>query len=80
MYETMMFCRGLEYLKMCDLVTIEDALPFFPDYVVIDDFKDHILSALEEYKITMEELRSDMDDATRAAEQIRVDLRELKKK
>jgi len=29
----------MEFLKQSDLLKIEDILPFFPDFVLIDDFK-----------------------------------------
>lgn len=31
--------RAMEFLKECDLLKIEDILPFFHDFVIIDDFK-----------------------------------------
>ena len=30
---------AIEFLKQCELLKIEDLIPFFPDFVVIDDFK-----------------------------------------
>lgn len=30
---------ALEFLKQSNLLKIEDILPFFPDFVLIDDFK-----------------------------------------
>ncbi|KAF5016552.1 hypothetical protein F66182_11733, partial [Fusarium sp. NRRL 66182] len=40
---------AIEFLRRCELLRIEDMIPFFPDFVVIDDFKDEICKALEEY-------------------------------
>lgn len=31
--------RAMEFLHDCDLLKIEDILPFFPDFVTIDHFK-----------------------------------------
>jgi len=31
--------KAMNVLKDCDLLKIEDILPFFPDFVLIDDFK-----------------------------------------
>jgi hypothetical protein len=31
--------RAMEFLHECDLLKIEDVLPFFPDFVTIDHFK-----------------------------------------
>ncbi|KAG2188073.1 hypothetical protein INT44_000824 [Umbelopsis vinacea] len=69
---------AMEFLKQSDLLKIEDILPFFPDFVLIDDFKDEICSALEEYNIHIERLKEDMDEATRSAENIRLDIRQLR--
>ncbi|KAG8815007.1 hypothetical protein FRC17_000900 [Serendipita sp. 399] len=57
---------------------IEDILPFFPDFVVIDDFKDEICLALEEYTKDIDKLRAEMDDATKSAELIKRDIANLK--
>lgn len=59
---------------------MEDILPFFPDFVLIDDFKDDICSALEEYNINIEDLKAEMDNATLSADHIRLDMRKLKKR
>ena len=70
--------RAMEYLKHSDLLKIEDVLPFFPDFVLIDDFKEEICRALEEYNEHIEGLRGEMDEAMRSAESIRLDIRELR--
>ncbi|KAF7727857.1 hypothetical protein EC973_006970 [Apophysomyces ossiformis] len=69
---------AMEYLQQCELLKIEDILPFFPDFLLIDDFKDEICSALEEYNIRIEDLKTEMDEATKSADSIRLDIRELK--
>ncbi|KAI7887643.1 Pep3/Vps18/deep orange family-domain-containing protein [Mucor mucedo] len=71
---------AMQFLKKCDLLKMEDILPFFPDFVLIDDFKDEICSALEEYNISIEELKMEMDNATSSADHIRLDIRKLKKR
>lgn len=48
----------MEFLKYSrDLLKIEDILPFFPDFVLIDDFKEAICSSLEEYNDHIEQLK-----------------------
>mgnify|MGYP001582096382 FL=1 len=54
------------------------SLPFFPDFVVIDDFKDEICTALEGYSAHIERLKEDMDEATRSAEAIKGDIADLR--
>lgn len=39
--------QALELLKECDLLRIEDLLPFFSDFEKIDHFKDAICDALK---------------------------------
>ena len=69
---------AMEYVHDCELLKIEDILPFFPDFVLIDDFKDEICAALEDYNIHIEELKAEMEEATKSAESIRDDIRELR--
>ena len=41
---------ALMFLKETDgVLKMEDVLPFFPDFVLIDDFKEAICTSLEEY-------------------------------
>jgi hypothetical protein len=61
----------MRFLESTDLLKIEDILPFFPDFVVIDDFKDEIANALESYSAQIEALKNEMDDATRSAESMK---------
>lgn len=63
--------RAMRFLESTDLLKIEDILPFFPDFVVIDDFKDEIANALESYSAQIEALKNEMDDAMRSAESMK---------
>jgi len=71
---------ALQLLKSCELLKISDILPYFPDFVLIEDFKDEICETLEEYNVHIDELKKEMDEATKSAEDIRFDIRELKNK
>lgn len=68
---------AMKFLESTDLLKIEDILPFFPDFVVIDDFKQEICKALEDYSAHIEELKSEMDEATASAESIKRDIEGL---
>ncbi|GAA5932223.1 hypothetical protein JCM3775_001164 [Rhodotorula graminis] len=68
---------AMNFLESTSLLKIEDILPFFPDFVVIDDFKDEICSALEDYSSHIERLKEDMNEATRSAEAIKADIADL---
>eukprot|EP01116_Phalansterium_solitarium_P021883 TRINITY_DN700_c0_g2_i4.p1 TRINITY_DN700_c0_g2~~TRINITY_DN700_c0_g2_i4.p1 ORF type:complete len:1144 (-),score=456.35 TRINITY_DN700_c0_g2_i4:184-3615(-) len=62
------------------LVKIEDILPFFPEFTRIDDFKHEICASLEDYNRHIEQLKREMDSATRSAELIRQDIADLRNK
>eukprot|EP01104_Vermistella_antarctica_P010093 TRINITY_DN2663_c0_g1_i4.p1 TRINITY_DN2663_c0_g1~~TRINITY_DN2663_c0_g1_i4.p1 ORF type:complete len:947 (-),score=277.56 TRINITY_DN2663_c0_g1_i4:38-2878(-) len=72
--------KAMAFLSQCDLLKIEDILPFFSDFVLIDDFKDEICRSLEDYNQHIEELIEEMDDATNSANLIRQDIKELRNK
>lgn len=63
-----------------DLLKIEDILPFFPDFVTIDHFKDAICTSLEDYNHDIEKLKTDMFAATESAKAIRKDIADLQNK
>jgi hypothetical protein len=63
-----------------DLLKIEDILPFFPDFVTIDHFKDAICTSLEDYNHDIEKLKTDMFAATESAKAIRKDISDLQNK
>lgn len=69
---------AMQFLDNTNILKIEDILPFFPDFVVIDDFKEEIAHALEGYSAHIDDLKREMDDATRTAESIKQDIAELK--
>ncbi|KAJ3112931.1 hypothetical protein HDU96_003999 [Phlyctochytrium bullatum] len=70
--------QALNYLKHCELLKIEDILPCFPDFVLIDEFKDDLCVALEDYNKHIQKLKLEMDEATTSAENIRQDIKDLK--
>ncbi|KIE00312.1 vacuolar protein sorting protein DigA, partial [Metarhizium majus ARSEF 297] len=68
---------AIEFLKRCDLLKIEDLIPFFPDFVVIDDFKEEICQALEDYSRNIESLKKEMDESSQTASNIKMDIAAL---
>jgi len=70
--------RAMRFLENTELLKIEEILPFFPDFVVIDDFKEEIAHALEGYSSHIEALKTEMDEATLMAESIKRDVIALK--
>ncbi|PKA62970.1 hypothetical protein AXF42_Ash007766 [Apostasia shenzhenica] len=70
--------KAIAFLKETDgLLKIEDILPFFPDFALIDDFREAICSSLEDYNKQIELLKQEMDDATHGADNIRSDITAL---
>ena len=68
---------AIDFLRRCELLRIEDLIPFFPDFVVIDDFKDEICTALEDYSRHIDALRQEMDNSAHTARQIRSEIAAL---
>ena len=69
---------AIALLKECALLKIDDLLHWFPDFVVIDRFKDKIVESLDDYNARIDELKEEMDHYTSSAEQVRVEIRGLK--
>lgn len=60
-------CCWISALLAGGLLKIEDILPFFPDFVTIDNFKGAITDSLTRYNRQIEELKGEMDEATEIA-------------
>lgn len=78
--ETGSIKTALDFMKRCDLLRIEDLIPFFPDFVVIDDFKEEICLALESYSRSIAALDSEMDASAATAESIKKDIKQLNRR
>jgi len=72
--------KAMDFLSTGDLLKIEDILPFFPDFVLIDDFKDQICKSLEDYNKFIFDLKTEMDEATNNANMIRMEIENLRNK
>ncbi|CEG37781.1 vacuolar protein sorting-associated protein 18 [Plasmopara halstedii] len=71
---------AMNILKESDLLKIEDILPFFPDFVLINEFKKEISESLEVYNDRIDQLKEEMQDYTQSAELIRADMQQLRKR
>ncbi|RHY78201.1 hypothetical protein DYB34_002015, partial [Aphanomyces astaci] len=72
--------EAMGILKESELLLIEDMLPFFPDFVVINDFKKEICQSLQGYNDRIEQLKGEMREYTDSAELIREDMHKLRKR
>jgi vacuolar protein sorting-associated protein 18 len=68
---------AINFLNRCELLRIEDIIPFFPDFVIIDDFKEEICTALEEYSRSIDALKREMDEAALTAGNIKAEIKAL---
>lgn len=66
--------KAMEFLKQCELIRIEDILPFFSDFVTIEHFKEAICNSLKEYNQHIQDLKEEMEEATKSAETVREDI------
>lgn len=63
--------EAIELLKICDLLRIENLLPFFSDFQKIDLFKDAICDSLKEYNNKIQEQKKEMEECAESAEKVR---------
>lgn len=70
--------KALEFLKECELIQIEDILPFFSDFVTIEHFKEAISNSLKEYNQRIQDLKEEMTEATKSAELVREDIQSFR--
>ncbi|KAM3959218.1 vacuolar protein sorting-associated protein 18 dor [Aphomia sociella] len=70
--------EAMSFLEECPLIKIEDILPFFSDVVTIDHFREPICQSLQEYNIQIEELKAEMEEATRSAEKVRSEIQSFR--
>ncbi|OAV98843.1 hypothetical protein PTTG_12284 [Puccinia triticina 1-1 BBBD Race 1] len=68
---------AMAFLEATDLLQIEDILPFFPDFVVIDAFEEPICKALESYSARIARLKMDMEESHQTTLLIQNDLAQL---
>ncbi|XP_016939346.1 vacuolar protein sorting-associated protein 18 homolog [Drosophila suzukii] len=70
--------KALNLLKECDLLRIEDLLPFFSDFEKIDNFKEPICDALREYNKRIQELQREMAETQEQSDRITAELEEVR--
>lgn len=69
-----------DLLSRCELLKIEDLLPLFPDFTVIDDFKNEIISSMEVYSTNISQLNKEMDESVEMADNIRGEINKFEKR
>jgi hypothetical protein len=73
--------KAMEFLHdLNETIVIEDVLPYFPDFVTIDQFKDAIRSSLAAYTDKINTLKESIDQAASSAQLIRQDIQTIRQK
>jgi hypothetical protein len=71
----------LQYLtKKCDLITIKDLLPLFPDFIVIDNFKDSLVESLQKLSLEMTKKSIEMDSTLKESENLNLQIKNFEAK
>lgn len=71
---------ALSLLKRCDLLRIDDLLPLFPDFTVIDDFRDEIIASLEQYNDDISRVNRSMEESQKTLDNIKDQLKNFRKR
>lgn len=70
--------EAMSFLEECQLIKIEDILPFFTDVVTIDHFRQPICKSLQEYNQDIEGMKAEMEEATVAADYVRAEIQSFR--
>lgn len=65
-------------MSKCDLLTMKDLLPLFPDFVVIDNFKKEIVDSLQQFSADMASLSLQMSDSIDQSNKISKQIKDFK--
>jgi hypothetical protein len=71
---------ALSLLKRCDLLRIDDLLPLFPDFAVIDEFRSEIITSLEQYNEQISRVNRDMEESQKSLANIQDQLKSFRKR
>lgn len=69
--------RAIDFLKYTDKLKLEDLLPFLPNQITIEQFKEELSKYISEFNSEIKDLKNDMADATNNAILIRSDIKDL---
>jgi vacuolar protein sorting-associated protein 18 len=73
--------KAMSFLhELNETIVIEDVLPYFPDFVTIDQFKDAIRSSLAAYTEKISSLKESIEQAAASAQSIRKDIQTIRQK
>ena len=74
------FKTAIEIMDESNILKIEDVLPHIMDNIKIDEFKNQISSCINVYEKNIQELKEDITDYNKTAENIKNDIYKVKKR
>ena len=73
--------KAMQFLQeLTETIAIEDVLPYFPEFVTIDQFKDAIRTSLASYTEKINSLKDNIEQAAKSAQLIRRDIQLIRQK
>lgn len=73
--------KAMNFLQdLNERIAIEDILPYFPEFVTIDQFKDSIRTSLAAYTDKINSLKENIDQAANSAKLIRQEIQSIRQK
>lgn len=73
--------KAMHFLQdLTETIAIEDVLPYFPEFVTIDQFKDAIRTSLAAYTEKINSLKENIEQAAKSAQLIRRDIQSIRQK
>lgn len=72
--------QASDLLEKCELLKIEDLLPLFPDFTVVDDFKKEIISSMNMYSSNINQLNKEMEESVDMAKNIKNEIQRFEKR
>ncbi|CAH0579479.1 unnamed protein product [Chrysodeixis includens] len=70
--------EAMSFLEECQLIKIEDILPFFSDVVTIDHFRQPICQSLQENNNEINKMKAEMEEAMASAEYVRAEIQSFR--
>lgn len=64
----------------CTLLSIKDLLPLFPDFIVIDNFKESLVDSLKQLSLEMSSISADVDKTLQESENINAKIKNFEAK
>uniref|UniRef100_A0A060T7U8 ARAD1C30690p n=1 Tax=Blastobotrys adeninivorans TaxID=409370 RepID=A0A060T7U8_BLAAD len=74
------FETAIDLLNRCELLKIEDLLPFFPDFTSISSFKRQVISSLEGYNDSISQLNKEMESSVATSNNLKEEIKKFQRR